>query len=230
LIDFLVLFPQSHNALWFFVLGPVWAGLYYGIFSFAIAKFNLKTPGREVEAEGAVAAADTSFDKAADLVAAFGGAGNIRALDSCITRLRVQVADRSKVNNEKLKAMGATAVLSVADGVQAIFGTASENLKTDMEKYLAQARDSATANRESQSSGAPLNARQLLLALGGKDNLVSANSVAMTRVRVEVRDSNLINTEQINRIGIGTQQIKPGLLHLVVGPQAPTLAAELMQT
>src|SRR4030095_9396869 len=37
-IDFVVLFPKSHNALWLFVLGPIWACIYYGIFSFAIRK------------------------------------------------------------------------------------------------------------------------------------------------------------------------------------------------
>ena len=32
---------------WLLVLGPVWAGVYYGVFSFAIRRFNLLTPGRE---------------------------------------------------------------------------------------------------------------------------------------------------------------------------------------
>src|SRR6187431_2663697 len=55
-IDYVVLFPQSHNALWLFVLGPIWAAVYYGVFTFAIRRFNLMTPGREVEDEAAKAA------------------------------------------------------------------------------------------------------------------------------------------------------------------------------
>ena len=51
LIDYIVLFPKSHNALWLFVIGPIWGLMYYGIFTFAIRKFNLATPGREVEDE-----------------------------------------------------------------------------------------------------------------------------------------------------------------------------------
>ena len=47
LIDYVVLFPKSTNALWLLVLGPIWAGVYFLIFSFAIRKFNLPTPGRE---------------------------------------------------------------------------------------------------------------------------------------------------------------------------------------
>src|SRR5262249_48548993 len=116
-------------------LGPIWAALYYGLFSFAIAKFNLKTPGREDEVDTMVVTGGGS-EKSAELVAAFGGRDNIRNLDACITRLRVVVGDKTKVNTDKLKALGATGVLMVADGVQAIFGTQSENLKTDMEQYL----------------------------------------------------------------------------------------------
>src|SRR6188768_1097845 len=53
LIDYVVLFPKSHGALWLLVLGPIWAAVYYGVFSFAIRRFNLLTPGREVEGEEA---------------------------------------------------------------------------------------------------------------------------------------------------------------------------------
>src|SRR6187399_867715 len=40
-IDYVVLFPKSHGALWLFVLGPLWAAVYYGVFLTAIRRFNL---------------------------------------------------------------------------------------------------------------------------------------------------------------------------------------------
>ena len=49
------------------------------------------------------------------LVAAFGGAGNIKNLDACITRLRVGVKDVAKVDQAGLKKLGAAGVV-VADG------------------------------------------------------------------------------------------------------------------
>jgi hypothetical protein len=61
LIDYIVLFPKSHHALWLFVIGPIWALFYYGIFTFAIRKFNLATPGREAEDE--LTKASRSADK-----------------------------------------------------------------------------------------------------------------------------------------------------------------------
>src|SRR6476620_6201618 len=45
LIDYVVLFPKSTHALWLFVLGPIWAGVYFLVFSFFIRKFKLMTPG-----------------------------------------------------------------------------------------------------------------------------------------------------------------------------------------
>ena len=57
LIDYVVLFPKSPNALWLFVLGPIWAAVYYAVFTFAIRKFNLLTPGREEIDEDAAGSA-----------------------------------------------------------------------------------------------------------------------------------------------------------------------------
>ena len=139
LIDYIVLFPKSHGALWLLVIGPIWAAMYYGIFTFAIRRFNLLTPGREVE-EAATAARAASGDQfALQLVRAFGGRSNIVSLDACITRLRVKLADVTKASPDNLKALGAAGVVVVGDGVQAIFGTRSENLKTEMEEYLKSA-------------------------------------------------------------------------------------------
>lgn len=45
---------------------------------------------------------------------------NIKHLDACITRLRVEVNDKSKVDVEGLKALGASGVLEVGNNMQAI--------------------------------------------------------------------------------------------------------------
>jgi PTS system glucose-specific IIC component len=43
---------------------------------------------------------------------------------------------RYQASAEKLKALGLRGVVVVGDGVQAILGTQSENLKTEMQEYL----------------------------------------------------------------------------------------------
>src|SRR3954463_13179585 len=116
LIDYVVLFPKSHGALWLLVLGPIWAVFYYGVFSFAIRRFNLLTPGREIESESVKEARAASGDQfALQLVRAFGGRANIVSLDACITRLRVSLADITKASPDNLRALGAAGVVVVGD-------------------------------------------------------------------------------------------------------------------
>ena len=238
LIDFLVLFPQSRHALWFLWLGPLWASGYYAFFSFAIRYFNLKTPGREISEESSVVAdfagETAGGDRAAALVAAFGGAENIRNLDACVTRLRLVVGDQSKVDQARLRGLGAAGVLVVADGVQAIFGTASENLKTDMEIYLKgqgvrpstapiPAKEVAPPRAKLADPEARRRADLILTAVGGGANVVSVRAVAHTRLRVELRDDHLVKPQDFGT-DTAAQEIRPGLYHLLVGENATQLA------
>src|SRR6185503_15813877 len=193
LIDFIVLFNRSTNALWLLVLGPAWALMYYGLFRVMIQRFDLKTPGREVEeeTEGAAAPVVAAGGMAGELVAAFGGRANIRSLDACITRLRVELADPAKASPNRLKALGAAGVVEVGNNLQAIFGTRSENLKSDMEEYLRSgaAEPAAPAAPTPAPAAAPTRlsapdaealraASSIAVALGGPRNITSADACA----------------------------------------------------
>ena len=133
-IDFVVQSPRAENMLLLVGLGLVYAVVYYIVFRTVIKALDLKTPGREDESEEESVA--TGSELAGELVAAFGGKANITGLDACITRLRVAVADTALVDQDKLKKLGAAGVVVVAGGVQAIFGTKSDNLKTDMDEWI----------------------------------------------------------------------------------------------
>ncbi|MCE0556075.1 MULTISPECIES: PTS glucose transporter subunit IIBC [unclassified Motilimonas] len=136
LIDFVVLFANSNKGWMFPLLGMCYAALYYVIFRVAIVKLDLKTPGREDDVADTSAAVESS-EMSKELVAAFGGKENITNLDACITRLRISVKSVDAVNKDRLKELGAKGVVVAGDGVQAIFGTQSDNLKTDMEEYIS---------------------------------------------------------------------------------------------
>lgn len=127
------------------LVGVVYAAVYYFVFYFAITKLNLATPGREEESlstgttpssVGGLAPVGATASKAEQLVNAFGGKSNIASLDACITRLRVEVKEPSNVNQDALKKLGASGVLVAGKNIQAIFGTKSDNLKSDMSEYL----------------------------------------------------------------------------------------------
>ncbi len=134
-IDFVVQSPRAENMLLLVGLGVGYAVLYYVVFRFIIHTLDLKTPGREDESV-ADNTASSGSEMAAELVAAFGGKENITNLDACITRLRVSVADTEQVDQDKLKKLGAAGVVMVSGGVQAIFGTKSDNLKTEMDDWI----------------------------------------------------------------------------------------------
>jgi PTS system glucose-specific IIC component len=245
LIDYIVLFPKSHGAGWLFVIGPVWAAVYYGVFSFAIRRFNLLTPGRDVESEIATATRSTAGDSfARELVRAFGGRSNIVSLDACITRLRIKLADVTRVSADKLKALGAAGVVVVGDGVQAIFGTQSENLKTEMQEYLKAAGPEADEVEAPSPVKAPASAglqpplrdpdaarkaQVYIAALGGKANIVRVDACAETRLRLVLRDESQIREEALKSEGIAALVKLDGgkTLHLLAGLNADQYAAEM---
>jgi PTS system glucose-specific IIC component len=243
LIDYVVLFAQSKNALWLFILGPLWAGMYFSIFSYAIKKWNLATPGREPEdsLNGAIDAAGNGDSLAEKVLAAFGGAGNIKNLDACITRLRVQVANVALVQQSRLRELGASGVVVVGSGVQAIFGTQSENLKTEMQTYFGRSTSSAASSTKALTSssspggaavlggggtatvsGASATGGAITLcpewtqALGGANNIKSIEECSGNRLRVELKDPKLVQDQSLFAAGLrGLAVLKPGLLHLL---------------
>lgn len=109
-------------------LGIAWSFLYYGVFRFCITKFNIATPGRgdddmiDDNEEIKITTKDTLKEEAILIIEALGGAENIEDVDACITRLRVSVKDVGKVKKDVLKKIGATDVLEVSGGIQAIYG------------------------------------------------------------------------------------------------------------
>ena len=135
-IDFVVQSPRADNMLLLVGLGLVYAVIYYVVFTVVIRAMNLKTPGREDESAQDSSAGQSKDEMSAALVSAFGGKENIASLDACITRLRVGVKDVAKVDQAGLKKLGAAGVVVAGSGVQAIFGTKSDNLKTDMDIWM----------------------------------------------------------------------------------------------
>jgi PTS system glucose-specific IIC component len=253
LIDYVVLFPKSHNALWLLVLGPIWAGVYYGVFSIAIRRFNLMTPGREPAADEdftQTAHSASSDNFSLQLVRAFGGRSNIVSLDACITRLRVTLKDVTRASVERLKALGAAGVVMVGDGVQAIFGTQSENLKTEMQEYLKTAGPEADQVEEASPVKAPppaglkppplrdpdaaRKADVYIAALGGKSNIVRVDACAETRLRLVVRDPARVREPALRAAGVaavvalnGARAQDGHTLHLLAGLNADQYAAEM---
>jgi glucose PTS system EIICBA or EIICB component len=148
IIDFILfgILPGVGEPWWYVIIvGLAMAVVYYVVFRWSIKKWDLLTPGRGDEdsnrlytrkdyEEKTNRKSDESVvnQKAYEVLAALGGKENINNLDACITRLRVGVKNKGAVNKEKLKALGASGVLEVGNGVQAIFGPTSDTLKNQI--------------------------------------------------------------------------------------------------
>lgn len=134
LIDFIILSIRGH-AIWLFpMVGVVYGLIYYIIFYTLINVFNLKTPGREDINNNLKKY--TPQELAPLLISELGGINNITNLDACITRIRITVKNTSLVNQIKIKELGASGIIIAGKGVQLIFGTTSDNLKTAMDNYI----------------------------------------------------------------------------------------------
>ncbi|MFQ6794148.1 MAG: PTS transporter subunit EIIC [Thomasclavelia sp.] len=120
-------------------VGIIWAIMYYVIFRFAITKFNIMTPGRgdeENEEDVKIESKSSLHDDAIIILEALGGKDNIEDVDACITRLRVSVKDSNQVDRDTLKKIGATAVLDVKGGIQAIYGAKAILYKNEINSIL----------------------------------------------------------------------------------------------
>ncbi len=224
-IDFLLYYGMDTKPWITFILGPIYAVVYYAVFRFMIVTFNFKTPGRE-DVDGAVAQAVETDDGglARQLVLAFGGRSNITNLDACITRLRVNVADPKKVNAARLKALGAAGVVEAGQGIQAVFGTRAGNLMTDMDRYMKTAGADAEltpAEAAALAGGAPAappagvaaggsavpeasagELDALRRALGGAANIIGLAAAARTRLLVRLKDRALMRPEEARAAGL----------------------------
>lgn len=76
------------------------------------------------------------MSKAAQIVAGLGGVDNLVEVEGCITRLRVEVRDPAKVDQQALKAAGAHGVVAAGSAVQVVVGPTADALAEDISDLL----------------------------------------------------------------------------------------------
>ena len=82
--------------------------------------------------------------------------------------------------------------------------------------------DAAAANASSISQSC---VEELISGLGGRDNVGTIDSIATTRLRVEVQDSSLVDIDALNSAGIaGAVEVLPGVWHIILGQEALAFA------
>ncbi|MFC7374641.1 MULTISPECIES: N-acetylglucosamine-specific PTS transporter subunit IIBC [unclassified Brachybacterium] len=137
--------PMAQNPWLIPVMGVFWFVVYFVVFYAIIKRFDLKTPGREDEdlvgapAGGDAATGDEKYlATATSFLGALGGKDNILDLEHCATRLRMQVADPSVIDDAALKRAGAAGTMKPGGGsVQVIYGLNVQFVKDAMDRIMS---------------------------------------------------------------------------------------------
>ncbi|WP_156759688.1 N-acetylglucosamine-specific PTS transporter subunit IIBC [Microbacterium karelineae] len=131
--------PMAQNPWILLIMGVAWFVIYFLVFTFVIQKWQLKTIGREDDDELADEGADAPVGDAkfaataARFIDALGGSANIASLDNCATRLRMELADVSAVDEAALKRAGAAGTMKPGGtSVQVIYGVKVQFVKDAM--------------------------------------------------------------------------------------------------
>ena len=160
--------------------------------------------------ERIIAFDDNASNMAMNLIPMLGGIENIVKVNNCATRLRLEVKDMNKVNADEIKKYYPAVQKISSTEVHIVVGTDASLLAEALRKLL-----------ESQKVKTVL----LLPLLGGIENIVKVDNCA-TRLRLEVKDMNKVNTKEIMRYYPALEKISDTELHIVVGTDANLLANE----
>lgn len=132
--------PMAVNPLYLLPVGLVYGGVYYAIFRVMIKALDLKTPGREddEEEELKVTLSNDNFTEVAKIVLeGVGGKENVTAVENCITRLRLEIKDYTKVNEKVIKSAGVAGVIRPSkNNVQVIIGTKVQFVADEFKKLV----------------------------------------------------------------------------------------------
>ncbi|HUH06240.1 MAG TPA: PTS glucose/sucrose transporter subunit IIB [Egibacteraceae bacterium] len=78
-----------------------------------------------------------SFRETAEQVLqGLGGGDNIKAMEPCITRIRVELHDKTKLDEAVLRKAGAHGVMKMGGAIQVVMGTQSDNIESEMRSIM----------------------------------------------------------------------------------------------
>lgn len=147
LIEFITRIPMMVNAgltmdiIHFIVACLAFFGLNSTVFNFAIKKFKIMTPGRleNYNGEEETVLSSTKVEGSLQvngIIELLGGSENIMCY-ACMTRLRVTVKDSQLISEQvDWKATGALGLIIKDNGIQAIYGSKTDVLKSESQDIL----------------------------------------------------------------------------------------------
>ena len=214
LFDYVLGYGISTRPLLLVPVGLTYFAVYYFSFRWCIRHFDLKTPGRdagEVVAPRSVAGAG----RGGDFVLALGGAQNLATVDACMTRLRLTLNDINKVDENRLKALGAKGVVRPGGkAVQVVLGPIADQVAGEI--------------RASLHGKSSIAEDAWFRALGGADNVEELRQRS-TRLILRLSDAAKLDEAALKRLGArAVTRSEGGRAHVLLDePTAEGVAAAL---
>ncbi len=193
LFDYVLNFSHAQRPLLLLPIGAAYFGLYYGVFRFCIVRLNLATPGREIDDDAAQPLPTTASpgERAQVFVTALGGADNLSEVAACTTRLRLVLVDNQAIDAALLKRLGARGILRSADrGLQVVLGPIADQVAGEIRAALRRAPPAPAVD-----------ARGLLAAVGGRDNVIALETFA-NRLMIRMAHPERVNESALGSLGL----------------------------
>ena len=216
LFDYVLNYKFATRPLWLLPIGAVYFGLYYGVFRFAIVRFDLKTPGREsesVDTAVAVATPSASADRARAYLTALGGAGNLESVGACTTRLRLIVRTQDTVDIETLKRLGARGVVRPsATALQVVVGPVADQLAGEIRDVLKLLPHESVQAQPDKPLAQQTRSEAALVPSGGSDEAeASAETKSLERAVAQKLFAALGGRSNVRSVDLASSRLRVGV-------------------
>jgi PTS system N-acetylglucosamine-specific IIC component len=216
LFDYVLNFGLASRPLLLLPVGAAYFAIYFVTFSWCIRRFNLATPGREPAAEMQAAAPIAIGNRGEQFALALGGTENLKSVDACTTRLRLNLADPDAIDEPALRALGARGIVRPGgDSVQVVLGPIADQV-------AAEIRSASVPRREAGKSD---------LAAAIADTLeparIRAVEVRDSRLLIDLDDPSRLSASDLDRLPTRGWVLVSGGIQIIIGPGAKAAAEAL---
>lgn len=231
--DYAINFGKSKNPIFLLPVGVIYFAIYYGVFRFAITRFDLKTLGREESGGASTWHVVEGTERGRAYLSALGGSRNLRSVDACTTRLRLFLEVADVVNETTLKVLGAKGFVHPSpNSLQVVIGPAADQIAGEIRAAMKEDGVTALPATPEVAASLPLghsalpSAALLLAAMGGAENIKTL-SLCSSRIVAELIDLERADPKALQTAGVRSVMRSGVGLHLIIGPSAGSALAAL---
>lgn len=127
--------PLAKNIIYILPIGLIFSIIYYFLFKIIILKFNLKTIGRNDLIKDNKENDFILFAK--NIIEGLGGEKNIKNIDNCVTRLRIEIENKDLINETKIKKCNVSGIFYPTEkNIHIVIGNNVQFIANEMKKIL----------------------------------------------------------------------------------------------